>query len=158
MNNRTAKNVVIPKLAYIQNANIQTDNFFQSVNSFVSSNYGYQLKSWYSVTGISEYDLYLYKNCCQRTFYLCISDKIVKRLLDEEEILYDSEKFHLYVGQEFSNKSVEVTSKDEFDKAILNLCIIRDWEEEEAVMKSCKHSPKKKSSSGILKRIGRIFS
>lgn len=141
----------------ISEANELCKHFFSSVQSFVKKNYGYDVQSWYGASDLEENELYLFKNCTVRSFYLCISNKLLKRIFKKEEISFEPEKFKLYVGKEFSDRSKLITNKDDFDRAILNLGILREWDEEEAIAKSKRHSSKKNSSGGLFKKIGKFF-
>ncbi|MBP3256311.1 MAG: hypothetical protein J6M60_07515 [Clostridia bacterium] len=130
-------------------ASINSEEFFHSLQAFIKKNYGYEVTTWYGSSEIPKEEIFLYKNCRQRSFYSIISEKLIESLFEIKET-FDPAKFKLFIGKEFTSKSKQVNSKEDFERAVLNLGLLREWDEEEAVCNSSK-------KISIFNKLGKFF-
>jgi hypothetical protein len=111
-------------------------DFFDAVNAFIKKEYGYKLHGMCAGENIPLDEVKLYPNSSERTFELYIGDEYVKELLYDPKIAgfnwdREVEAKKLYVCKPYTGEKMLIESPEDFHKALIDLEIIKMWEEEE---------------------------
>lgn len=114
---------------------------YNAINNYLRNNYGYELNGLCASTDLGPDELMLYRNIGERTFELYLGDSLIKKLLYTPFIAgYDWESkiksMKLFLGRRFSKEKILIESPQDFERAMIDLKLLRDWdiEEEQKVM------------------------
>lgn len=109
-------------------------DFVKIVAKRLRSNYGYKLEYViFCLDVIPENDFMLLPNYTERSFILYISDQLVKKLLYHVHSTQELEQvvgnMNMYVGTSYvHDKKRLITSKEDFNTALEEFDIIKEWE------------------------------
>ena len=115
-------------------------DYFNSISAFVKDSFGYKCKGFVCGGGIDDNEVYLIPNSFERSFEVMVGEDIIRKLLYGDPI--PDVKVNQYIVMQglYKNKAQEVHTSEEFNKALDELEILKEWTEwEERIRKNEEH-------------------
>ena len=111
-------------------------SFYNAMKHYVQDEYGYTINGICCSEDIGKDEIVLYRNVGERTFELYLGDSMIKELfytpfVPGENWVMEILKMKLYIGRRFSKERILIESKQDFQRALIDLKYLRDWDYEE---------------------------
>ena len=126
-------------MPYPLRVNTLPDNrwyFFKALHHYIRKTFDYEIRGMSCSETVLPNEIVLYRNYCERSFEVYVSDRTIKDLLYTkyaEDFNWDVfvKTFNLYVGKRLTNKKIFIEDPIDFEEALTMLKILDDWAAEE---------------------------
>ena len=110
--------------------------FYNAMKHYLKDEFGYTINGMCCSEGIDKGEIVLYRNVGERTFELYLGDSMIKELFYTpfvagshwEKVISNMK---LFIGRRFSKERIQIESMQDFEKALIDLKYLRDWDIED---------------------------
>ena len=136
--------------------------YFKAIASYVKDTFGAECKGFTCGIGLKDDEVLLSPNMFDRTLEVFVGDDIIWKLLTKEISIPSTENLKYTILQGFGGKrSTDVTTTDEFQKAVVDLGIQAEWENFEARVRKNEErrnaTSHKEVKESLLQRFLKLF-